>query len=75
MTFWGPNGLFLRLGSEQLSFSMIPSSLFNLTWVIFDFLEPNWAIFGVIFFYFFGALMGYFWGQGKVQELFWGLLM
>ena len=63
---------------EQLSFAMIPSILtfeFDLILgAIFDFLEPQLAIFGVIF-NFFGALMSYFWGLDTVQELFWGLLM
>ena len=75
LTFWGPNVLFLGLGSgsttvlrsthvvEQLSLSMLPSTL------AFDFD----LMFGP--FFTFCALMGYFWGWGRVRKLFWGLLM
>ena len=72
LTFWGPNGLFWGSGQgsktvlgsthvvEQFLFSIVPSIL------TFDFY--------LIFFYF-EALMGYFWGWGWVQKLFWGLLI
>ena len=74
-SFRGPNGLFLGLGSgsttdlgstyvvEQLSFSLFLSILtFN-----FDLILGS--------FFIFGALTGYFWGWGRVQTLFLGLLM
>ena len=76
LTFLGPVGLFLGSGKdsktvlgsthvdEQLSFCMFSSIL------IFDF----YLILGVIF-DFSGALIGYFWGWGRVQQLFWVLLM
>ena len=48
---------------EQLSFSMFPSTL------SFDF--DLWLESFLIFW----ALMGYFWGWGRVRKLFWGLLM
>ena len=48
---------------EQLSFSMLLSIL------IFDFYLILGSFFSV------GVLTGYFWGWGRVQKLFWGLLI
>ena len=62
--FWGLDQVRFTLGSthvvEQLSFSLF------LSISTFDF----YSILGL-----FGALMGYYWGWGRVQTLFWGLLM
>ena len=72
--FLGPIGLFLGVGIgfktalgsihvvEQLSISIVPSIL------TFD------LIFGY-FFLLFGALIGYFLGQGRVEKLFRGLFI
>ena len=74
-TFWGPNELFLGSGLvskivlgfthivDQLLFSIVPSILtFNFHLILGSF-------------FLLGALMGYFWSQGRVKKLFWGLLM
>ena len=73
--FWVPNELFLGSGYssrtvfgsphivKQLLFSIVPSILT----LDFD------LILGVIS-RFLGALVGHFWGQGRVQKLIWGLL-
>ena len=48
---------------EQLSFFMFPSTLaFDFDLLLGSFLT-------------FGALIGYFWGCGRVQKLFWRLLI
>ena len=48
---------------EKLLFPIDPSILtFN-----FDLILRSFGLFA--------ALMGYFWGQGSVQKMFWGLLM
>ena len=65
--FWVPGMIHTVVGSthvvEQLSFSMFPSTLaFNFDLMFWSFLT-------------FWALMGYFWGWGRVQKLFCGLLM
>ena len=49
---------------KQLSFSLLLSIL------TFDF-----DIILGLFFLVFGALTGYFWSWGRVQQLIWGLLM
>ena len=74
-TFWGPNGLLLRLESgsktvlrsthvvEQLSFSLFLSILtFDFDLILGSFLT-------------FWALSGYFGSPGETQKLFCGLLM
>ena len=70
LTFWGPNGLFLGLGKgsnsvlgsthvvEQLSFSM-------LSLILTFYFSLIWDNFLLVL----GALTGYFWGWGRVQQL------
>ena len=84
-TFWGPNGLYLGLekdsitflGSthvvEQLSFSMLPSILtFDFDLFLGSFLTfcgPNGLFLGL------GFPNGLFLGWVRVRQLFWGPLM
>ena len=68
LTFGGPNGLFWGLGQGSTTVLGLSHLVEQLSFSFF---------LSILIFYFdfFVALTGYIWGWGRVQTLFWGLLM